>query len=567
MNKTIIHLIFACLCLLASSSQAGDGQAIWLTNASGTASPSQGLPVEWDGELPYHWDKLNRGDEGKIKLDINFRIPETWQNQHLGVFIPTIGNAFEAYLNNQLIARQGVLDVHNLGDSTRLAKRFLLSVDLLQVQNQLTFIIKSDKGRRAGLSPVAIGPYANIDKLYNRTQFTNNTLIKFVALFSLLVGTLALVLWSFNQANIRDIRRWQLDLYFYAGIAEILWSIVIIYAIVETPPIPWPWWGILPVTAFALWLWGIAKFSMALGDWLNSNYDVWLSRCLIVLVISGPMVSLLAYQFGNGLMMTIWYLFATLVFLTLTVGIGHRAMKREAPVALRLIALALAINIAVAINDIMVFRFGSEYPPVLLLRYYSALFGLTLIYVLISRFREAVIHEKAYKQLIEERYLNQATQLSAQQKLALQLSNDKKASLAREKILRNLQDRIGLQLNNAISHLKHDSDHINLRKELTHCRDDITLSIDAINMSTGDINNILASIRYRLESRIRNAGISLSWNVEELPQMSRFTHQDIQLLQNIIVEAINNSVLHSKAQVLTLSANADDNGHIGHIHF
>lgn len=92
-----------------------------------------------------------------------------------------------------------------------------------------------------------------------------------------------------------------------------------------------------------------------------------------------------------------------------------------------------------------------------------------------------------------------------------------------------------------------------LRESLDHLK----LSIDAMNLPRGDINGLLASLRYRLQRRIAQAGLTIEWQVDELPQWHRGTDQSMRHLQFLLLEAISNALQHARASTLTLSARSD----------
>ena len=52
-----------------------------------------------------------------------------------------------------------------------------------------------------------------------------------------------------------------------------------------------------------------------------------------------------------------------------------------------------------------------------------------------------------------------------------------------------------------------------------------------MNLPVGDITALLASLRYRLEPRLKAAGIELQWDVRFLPPLSRLDHKGMRQLQ------------------------------------
>src|SRR4029453_1280245 len=84
------------------------------------------------------------------------------------------------------------------------------------------------------------------------------------------------------------------------------------------------------------------------------------------------------------------------------------------------------------------------------------------------------------------------------------------------------------------------------------------LSIDAMNLPSGDVNALLASLRYRLQRRISQAGLTVDWQVDELPHWEQGTDLAMRHLQFLLLEAISNALQHAQASTLTLSARSVD---------
>jgi signal transduction histidine kinase len=125
----------------------------------------------------------------------------------------------------------------------------------------------------------------------------------------------------------------------------------------------------------------------------------------------------------------------------------------------------------------------------------------------------------------------------------------------RERILRDMHDGVGANLATAMRQLESGTAPAQevaatLRESLDHLK----LSIDAMNLPSGDVNALLASLRYRLQRRIAQAGLTIDWRVDELPHWEQGTDQAMRHLQFLLLEAISNALQHAQAATLTLSA-------------
>ena len=82
----------------------------------------------------------------------------------------------------------------------------------------------------------------------------------------------------------------------------------------------------------------------------------------------------------------------------------------------------------------------------------------------------------------------------------------------------------------------------------------LKLSIDAMNVVPGDINALLANIRYRLEPRFQTCGITLVWEVDLLEPVASVDVGAMAQLQFMLFEAFSNALQHANAQTLRVVA-------------
>ena len=87
-----------------------------------------------------------------------------------------------------------------------------------------------------------------------------------------------------------------------------------------------------------------------------------------------------------------------------------------------------------------------------------------------------------------------------------------------------------------------------------------TLSIDAIHLPSGDVEALLAGLRYRLGPRLAAANLVFEWGVDELPPLPRFDGDAMRHLQFLLFEAISNVLQHAQARKLRIEAEAKADG-------
>ena len=163
-----------------------------------------------------------------------------------------------------------------------------------------------------------------------------------------------------------------------------------------------------------------------------------------------------------------------------------------------------------------------------------------------------------------------------------QLMREKERKAERIRILRDMHDGVGSHISTAIRQLETGNAS---REEVLHTLrdslDHLKLSIDAMNQPPGDINALLANLRYRLEPRFLACGIPWHWQVDLLKPIARadanaarqqrvgtvprrrvkprlMDTSAMRQLQFMLMEALSNVMQHSQASTLCIAAHPLD---------
>ena len=89
---------------------------------------------------------------------------------------------------------------------------------------------------------------------------------------------------------------------------------------------------------------------------------------------------------------------------------------------------------------------------------------------------------------------------------------------------------------------------------LDECIDDLRLMIDSLEPAEGDLLTVLGNLRYRLSDRLARQGLTLAWNVSDLPRYPDLTPRDILQILRIVQEAFTNVVKHAGAGIVEFTA-------------
>lgn len=515
-----------------------------------------GQTTEQSGSLPYHWDRIHPGASGEVSFELSFDLDEVPATP-FGLYIPRLGNAYEVWLNGALIQRNGDMRRAGGADFAKSPRYVAITPGLLGLHNLLHITVRADVGRRAGLAPMVLGPYEETYPIYLSDYRTRSTSSFGVGLLSCLIGLTAMALWMTQIEKVfytKDSKHTVRDrLYLYAGVAELCWSIRILDVILDTPPLPWPLWGVVMVVSLAVWVACMTLFCVEIADWSQRPGATWLRHWLVLEVMASAVAATLALVFGYPLALTMAY--ATLGLTALVfVGIYIWKAVHGGLLLHKIVAGSLLLNTLVGFRDLYMFRVSEAFGGNTWLRYSSILFALTLGYVVISRFHDASGRARDLLANLETRVAAKENELKVTYEHVEIMAREQERGLERSRILRDMHDGVGSHISVAMRQLQSgkatDGQVLQtLRESLDHLK----LSIDAMNVPPGDITALLANMRYRLEPRLKAADIQLQWDVDLIEPLEWLDNNAMRQLQFMVYEALSNVLQHAKANTVRIA--------------
>jgi signal transduction histidine kinase len=220
-----------------------------------------------------------------------------------------------------------------------------------------------------------------------------------------------------------------------------------------------------------------------------------------------------------------------------------------------LVATAVAVNTVVGLRDFYVFQVLQAYGANTYLRYSSLLFGLTLAYVVLARFRSVSWQVHNFNASLTRRLVQKEIELARSYQRLAHGAQEQARSGERSRILRDMHDGVGSHISTAIRQLQSGrASNDEVLQTLRDSLDQLKLSIDAMTLPPGDITALLANLRYRLEPRLKACGIELAWAVDQLAPVARLDAGAMRQLQFMLFEAISNVMQHARASRLSIEA-------------
>ena len=124
----------------------------------------------------------------------------------------------------------------------------------------------------------------------------------------------------------------------------------------------------------------------------------------------------------------------------------------------------------------------------------------------------------------------------------------------RQRIMQEMHDGLGSSLLSALRVIEkgnmptHEVAHV-----LKECIDNLKLAIDSIEPVDEDLLLLLATLRFRIGTRLENSGIILHWNVADIPPLEWLNPSCSLHVLRILQEALTNIIKHSGTNEVSLS--------------
>ena len=408
-------------------------------------------------------------------------------------------------------------------------------------------------GRRAGLSRPLVGPQDELTARFRRDFGWRVLGSAIAAALSAAVALLALALWASQRqrhptagsAPQRD------PVYLYAAIAQAGWSVFLADTVVEAPHLGWPWWGMVLAAGFAAGICAMTLFCQHVAG-LDTRRSGWLMAALAGTGLAG---AALGWWWGITIVWTLW-ISGVAVFYTVYGFYFAWVCWREPSAGKLLLAAAVLINVLGGLWDWFgVVHDGDLYGDYASGRYLPMLYGLSLGYIMVARFRDASQRADALAATMAAQVAAKTEELrSTYQRMEL-LVHEQVRTAERSRILRDMHDGVGSHISSAIRQLQSSKvDRETVLQTLRESLDQLKLSIDAMNTPPGDVTALLASLRYRLEPRFAASDIELQWDVALLEPIPRLDGEAMRQLQFMVFEALSNVLQHSHASMVRIRA-------------
>jgi signal transduction histidine kinase len=184
---------------------------------------------------------------------------------------------------------------------------------------------------------------------------------------------------------------------------------------------------------------------------------------------------------------------------------------------------------------------------------------LTIGAVLTIRFVRALTVSEQANEILATRLADRERELAAHYDRSRQIERREASIAERQRIMQDIHDGLGAQLVSSLMMVERgDARSADIAVLLRESLDEMRLAIDAFGETGIDLAGALAGLRYRMEPRLRAAGVALEWTMEDTFAALRLDeHAALQLLR-IVQEVLANVMKHSNASRLSVRFDVED---------
>jgi signal transduction histidine kinase len=410
---------------------------------------------------------------------------------------------------------------------------------------EITLRIEHTAATQVALSSLWLGPVDAISWRYHGRQWLQQELPGMFSSAFLAVGIFALLVW---------LRRRHEPGYLLFFVLAVMSFIRGLHFYVNFP-IANDWFAWFTVNSL-FWLVTVVHFSIGL---LHRRQQLWLTRALITASVLMALLTLPVWPALPNTPRTtpMLYVMAALMGTSVSVAgiINAWGRSRSAMV----VAIGTVLATLFSATDWLVQNNFISPENWYLGPHTNAITFSVFGYVMYRRYTGAIAEVEQVNASLAERLRAREAELEASHRSLREIAQRQMLSDERQRMMQDMHDGLGSTLISAIRSVEVGgmSDE-RVTQTLKDCMDDLKLAIDSMEPVEADLLLLLATLRFRLEPRLEGTGVTLLWEVQELPTLHWLDPRNALHILRILQEAFANVLKHAQASEIRVTTAAGD---------
>jgi signal transduction histidine kinase len=408
-------------------------------------------------------------------------------------------------------------------------------------------LLRVDYRRSAGavLSTAWVGDAAGLGARRAAREWVQSGLVEASSTIYLAVGLFALLVWVAR-------REAAYGLFF---LSAALFFVRSMHFYLGTEPLPvseawFGWWTVHSLPALA-----VTNNVFALR--LAGRRLPWLEVPLIGLVAAAAVSGLpwLRPVADTVALSPLLYAAAAagfVVFCAFTLHAVWRSGSREGLI----VSVFNALSIPATAHDWLLQNYRISPESVYLLPLASVGLFAGFLYVVVRRYLAALQRSERAQEHLAQQLDARERELRRTYERLRRAEHEHIVTHERQRLMQDMHDGLGSSLISALKAVEHGHAH-DVAEVLRQCLDDLKLAIDSLEPLQADLLVLLGTLRYRLGTRLEQAGVQLEWRVEEIPPLDWLDPRSALQILRILQEVLANAVRHGQARHVVVATRAE----------
>lgn len=362
----------------------------------------------------------------------------------------------------------------------------------------------------------------------------------------LAIGIFSLMIWCKRRAESRYL------LCFLAAGSYFLHTLQ--YLVGQDPlPIPEAWFSWLAFNSIA---WLILTCYVFIFRYLDLRYRRLETTLICVVIFLATSTLPLSWLTHAVFLFPLSQLLLVLLNLTASIAALQAAWRMRSREAL-LFSLWNAMSTPIAVHDVLLQNYRLSIEGIYLLSYLGCVQLLLFMYLMYRRYIGALDQVAQMNANLSVRLAQREAELNESHRQLREIERRETLAQERQRLLEDMHDGLGSSLMSALRVVEQRRAEVDVAQLLRECIDDLKLTIDSLEPVSADLLLLLATLRYRLGPRLEAAGITLTWDVEDLPPLPWLDPRSALHVLRILQEVFTNILKHGNATAIRVQARAE----------
>jgi signal transduction histidine kinase len=282
-----------------------------------------------------------------------------------------------------------------------------------------------------------------------------------------------------------------------------------------------------------------------------------LTRCLMAVIVAVGLATLPLPGLLPNSPLVLAAIYAAALATGVTVAlVGGVSAWRSSPEG-RWIAAGLCLCVALGLSDWMLHNNVIDTEHWFLGAYTNAVTFIMFGGLMFQRYVHAIREVEMVNAGLAQRLAAREQELKLSHARVRAVEVRQTISDERQRLMQDMHDGLGASLISAIRSVERADPGLDVSHILRGCLDDLKLTIDSMEPVEADLLLLLATLRFRLEPRLDSAGVTLRWQVRDVPALAWLDPTSALHILRIVQESIANILQHTRATEIVVETAAE----------